>query len=175
MYLRNACEASANSLEAEAIGLCVAVEGIANLLPFDKGNSEDEIVANVRQEILKRLEELGVNSNLKERIQGLLGQLNTVRAIDRLQVLVHSERLDARSLDAWKKLRNKGVHPTRSTLEELDDEEMQKMIDRIHQVYVCMYQITFTLIGYEGPFSNYGSKRFREETYPSSLSVQPQA
>jgi hypothetical protein len=175
MYIRNACEASANSLEAEAIGLCVAVEGIANLLPFTKGNSEDEIVANVRQEVFKRLEEIGVNANLKERIQGLFSQLNTVRAIDRLQVLVQSDRLDARALDAWKKLRNKGVHPTSSKIEELDDEEMQKMLDRIHQVYVCMYQITFTLIGYEGAFSNYGSKRFREDAYPSSLSGQPHA
>jgi len=35
-HLRMACEASANAIEAEAIGLCVAVEGIAKLVPYDR-------------------------------------------------------------------------------------------------------------------------------------------
>jgi hypothetical protein len=166
MYLRSACEASANSFEAEAIGLCVAVEGIANLLPFKKDESEDQPIVNARNAILKLLEEMDTNHSVKDRIRGALGRLHEVRAIDRLQPLVRSGHLHPSCLAAWKKLRDKGVHPKQSKLEEFEDEQVQELLDRMHEVYVCMYQITFALIGYEGTFSNYAAKRFPIETYP---------
>jgi hypothetical protein len=167
MYLRNACEASANSVESSAIGLCVAVEGLANLLPYDVGNgSNDQTNAMVQSELLKRLAEIDVAPNVKSRIEGLLGQLNSVRAADRLQLLVKAGKLEPSCFSAWKKLRNTGVHPTKTKLEELDDSQLQEFLDRIYQVYVCMYQITFALIGYEGTFSNYAVSRFPAATYP---------
>ncbi|MEH2497855.1 hypothetical protein V1294_004334 [Bradyrhizobium sp. AZCC 1678] len=167
MYLRNACEASANSVEASAIGLCVAVEGLANLLPYDAGKeSNDQTIAVVQKELLKRLAEIGVTPNVKSRVEGLLGQLKSIRAADRLQLLVKAGKLDQSCFSAWKKLRNTGVHPTKTKLEELDDSQLLEFLDRIYQVYVCMYQITFALIGYEGTFSNYALSRFPAATYP---------
>jgi hypothetical protein len=44
-------------------------------------------------------------------------------------------------------------------------------LDDLHKVYVCLYQITFALIGYEGRFSNYAADEFPIETYP--LRVEP--
>jgi len=165
MHLRNACEASANSVEAETIGLCVAVEGIASLVPFEN-KTNGKVVSNIRKAVSEYLGNMGVDSTLTNRIQGLLGQLENVRVKDRVQKLIDSGHLDPSCFEAWERLRHKGVHPKRSTLEEFDDRSFQERLDDIHRVYVCMYQITFALIGYEGQFSNYASKRFRLETYP---------
>ncbi|MCA1401938.1 hypothetical protein ACVSQB_17375 [Bradyrhizobium elkanii] len=165
MWLRNACDASAGSTEAEVIVLGVTVEGLANLLPFERAPL-DQALVDVRDALLKLIGELAPVERVRKRIEGLLGQLNNVRATDRLQPLVDSGHLASSCLDAWKELRNKAVHPSSSKLEGLDNEQLQALIDLIHRVYVCMYQITFALIGYQGAYSNYAAKRFPVESYP---------
>jgi hypothetical protein len=67
--------------------------------------------------------------------------------------------------------RGRSAQPRDSKLEEFDDEKLQDLLDDLHKVYVCLYQITFALIGYEGRFSNYAADEFPIETYP--LRVEP--
>jgi hypothetical protein len=122
----------------------------------------------IRTSVDKLLGELDADSELKTRVHGLLGQLGNVRVKDRVKKIIDSGHLDSSCFEAWGRLRHKGVHPQRSTLEGVDDASFQEWLDDIHRVYVCMYQITFALIGYEGKFSNYASKRFRLEQYPLS-------
>ncbi|WP_166308707.1 hypothetical protein [Bradyrhizobium sp. 2S1] len=169
MYLRNACDASAGSTEAEVIVLSVAVEGLANLLPFEKMQTADQATIDVRDAMLKLLAELDPVDHVRNRIEGLLSQLNNVRAADRLQPLVRDGLLDPACLGAWKQLRHKTVHPNKSKLEGLDRDQMQALIDLVHRVYVCMYQITFALIGYRGAYSNYAAKRFPVGAYPLTV------
>src|SRR5439155_18328816 len=82
----------------------------------------------------------------------------------RLEHLTQTGQLDSSCTKAWSSLRHKSVHP--KTLDLLDDRAFQELLDQIHGVYVCMYQITFALIGYEGTFSNYAKEGFPVETYP---------
>jgi hypothetical protein len=64
-------------------------------------------------------------------------------------------------------LRNKWLHPERQKISDLnDDSKIQELLDNVHKVYVCMYHITFALIGYEGRFTNYASRGFNEKGYP---------
>ncbi|WOH75727.1 hypothetical protein RX330_11925 [Bradyrhizobium sp. NDS-1] len=151
------------------IVLGVTVEGLANLLPLEKRAPLDQALIDLRDAVLKLVEELAPADRVKKRIQGLLGQLNNVRATDRLQPLVDNGHLAVSCLDAWKELRNKAVHPNSSKLEGLDHEQLQALIDLINRVCVCMYQITFALIGYQGAYSNYAAKRFPVEAYPLAV------
>ncbi len=127
---------------------------------------EDGAIEIIRRTVLKWLEKRSFDIRLRNRVDGLLSQLTDVRVEDRLQCLIETGRLDASNLRTWRKLRNKGVHSGKSKLEELDDRRFQELLDSVHQVYACMYQITFALIGYEGTFSNYASEGFKVGTYP---------
>jgi hypothetical protein len=165
-HLRNACEASSNAIETEVIGLCVAVEGIANLVPYERSDRDDEAIVTIRRTIAKWLEKRKFNDRLRARVTGLLSQLKDVNINHRLESLTQTGQLDVNCLNVWKTLRNQVVHPKTSKLEEFDERWFQELLDDLHQVYVCMYQITFALIGYEGAFSNYASKGFPVDAYP---------
>jgi hypothetical protein len=165
-YLRNVCEASANSIEAEMIGLCVAVEGIANLIPYERSTADDTTIKAIRRFISDWLEDQAFRVSLRDRVNGMLSQLKNIPPERRLEPLVQTGQLDGACLNSWKRLRNKHVHPQPSKLEELDDRAIQGILDDVHRVYVCLYQLTFVLIGYQGTFSNYASDRFRVEAYP---------
>lgn len=165
-HLRHACEASANSIEAEVIGLCVAVEGLAGLLHYERSAADSQNIRVIRETNAKWLKKRAFNTVLRERVEGLLSQLMHARVQDRVQSLVERGQLDRSCLRAWKILRNKGVHGKKSKLDRADDESIQELLDDVHKVYVCMYQITFALIGYEGAFSNYAAEGFRVDAYP---------
>lgn len=166
-YLRQACEASANSLEAHAIGLCVAVEGLIGLVPPTSDRGEEKRVAAVIDLMTRFLERLCVSAALRERVKGVLSILRNVRHVDRLQPLMQSGHLDAECYNAWRDLRNKWVHPKPQKLAGFEDDSVvQELLDSIHRVYVCMYQITFARIGYEGKFTDYASRGFKTRHYP---------
>jgi len=153
------------------IGLCVAVEGIAKLVPYTRSRVDDEVIATIQQVVTRWLDKRRFKEKIKNRAKGLLSQLQNVRVQDRLQSLINSGHLDDAAVTTWNTLRNKGVHSLKAKLEGNDDRDIQEELDHIHQVYVCMYQITFSLIGYEGTFSNYASTGFRIETYPIPISA----
>lgn len=166
-YLRNACEASASSVEAEVIGLCVAVEGVANLIPHERSTVDDAAIKTIQQFMPGWLEQQAFSAYLTNRVTGMLSQLKNIPPDRRVEPLVQSGQLDGICVNTWKRLRNKHVHPKQSKLEELDDRAFQEILDDVHRVYVCLYQLTFVLIGYQGTFSNYASEGFNVEPYPS--------
>jgi hypothetical protein len=170
VHLRNACEASANAIEAEAIGLCVAVEGLANLVPYERSKVDDEAFVYV-QRVIKKWLTRKYNTRIRDRVTSILGQLMNDPIPKRLRSLTDTGQLDLTCVKAWGRLRNSSVHPAASKLEGLDDCRAQEFLDEIHRVYVCMYQITFALIGYEGTFSNYASDGFKIEEYPRAHAV----
>jgi hypothetical protein len=43
---------------------------------------------------------------------------------------------------------------------------MQKLFDRIHEVEVLLRQLTFHLMEYEGPFTDYGVHGYPSKQYP---------
>jgi hypothetical protein len=165
-HVRNACESSANAMEAEAVGLCVAVEGLAKLLPYCRNTTSDKVIEWVQKTVRRWLKRRAVDEGIQNRVNGLLSQLMSARVKDRVQPLIETGYLDPTAFATWEKLRNKRVHNSSYKLEEVDEFEVQAFMDRIHQVYTCMYQITFALIGYEGAFTNYAARHFPVQEYP---------
>jgi hypothetical protein len=48
---------------------------------------------------------------------------------------------------------------------------MQKLVDHIHKVEVLLRQLTFHLITYEGPFTDYGVHTFPSKQYPLAVKI----
>jgi hypothetical protein len=69
-------------------------------------------------------------------------------------------------VDVCKDLRNLHVHPTLKDLKKPDATDYQKLFDNIHRVGVLFRQVTFHLIGYKGPFTDYGAANFPIKQYP---------
>ena len=172
-YVHMAHEASANSLDAWAMGLGVAVEGLASLIDIEQDKAEKE-KRKAEQERLKKLQDFIVKQvssrkRLKaftERIRGLVAGLTSVRAIDRMKWLADHGGADPAHIEAWRKLRNRGVHPATKGDVDVASLDFQKMIDDLHRVTVLLYHIVFHVIGYRGPYTDYATRNFPANDYP---------
>jgi hypothetical protein len=168
-HLHNACEASANSVDAWSYGLSIAVEGLSALLPSKKDDGTNTRLKLMTQEILHFVGEKECYSALVKRLKGTLEAMANEPPPDRLYLLIASGHVDANHVAAWKKLRNKFVHPKEVDLKKLDEKKLQKLIDVIHEVTILMYHIVFYLIDYKGKFTDYSTLEFPEKTYPKLL------
>ena len=166
-HLAHARQASANSLEAWEVGLSVAVEGIANLIPADPP-PETVDYRELRKELTAWLGEHGYPESLVNRIGGMLGGLEMVRPKDRMMGLVGCGAASKDDLAAWVRVRNTAVHTRQVTSSDLEDSELQRRFDQLHRVYRLMHGMVFHLIGYSGPYSNYAERGFPEAVFPLS-------
>jgi hypothetical protein len=165
-YLHNACEASANSLDAWGIGLAVAIEGLANLLPFEMEPEKKARLTSLKKSIIEHVAENSALSEFTERIKNLVGDLTRIRAVDRLYELARIQKTDSTLVKTWKRLRNPAVHPTKRAIDDVVALDLQSLIDDINCVTVLMYHIVFALISYAGPYTNYAVQGFPIANYP---------
>ena len=166
-HLYNASEASSNSMEAWAIGISIAVEGIASLITApnnderEQGNkSVNDLFACIEKWLTRKTEQ----KKLIDRIKGFRGQLNKVSVKDRLYSLIEIGAIEPSHVSAWSTLRNKHVHPHGPT--SYDSQEIQRLLNLINQVTVLMYHIVFHLIGYKGTYNDYSTIGYPKKTYP---------
>ena len=164
-HLNNACEASANALDAWAIGLSVAVEGLANLIPKELDPKTREKLEALKAFIVAQVTKSSDHEAFAPRIQGLVNGLTQLRAIDRMKQLVAIGCTKPEFVDAWQKLRNRGVHPTKRAGGDLSPDDYQRLIDEVHQVVELMYHIVFSLIDYKGPYTEYSVHGFPQGDY----------
>jgi hypothetical protein len=92
--------------------------------------------------------------------------MSSKRPQDTLYALGDAGRVEKSYVEAWTYLRNRHVHPKLQDLEKPTSADMQKLLDHIHKVEVLLRQLTFHLIGYEGPFTDYGARGFPSKQYP---------
>lgn len=165
-YLHLAREASANSLDAWGMGLGVAVEGLASLIDIEQDKSEKARLKKLQEFIVKQVSSRKRLKAFTERIRGLVAGLTSVRAIDRMKWLADQGGADPVHVEAWRKLRNRGVHPATRGDVDIASLDFQKRIDELHGVTVLLYHIVFHVIGYRGPYTDYATRNFPEKNYP---------
>ncbi|MBL0403786.1 hypothetical protein JKG68_07410 [Microvirga aerilata] len=168
-YLSDAYEASESSLEAWAVGLCVALEGVAGLVPMPQSQETAATIKQIQKVARRQLKLRKVEQHLQDRVNGLLSQLSHTRVIDRLRPLIERGYLTDTHVRTWRNLRNSRVHTARIGPNDYSDEAIQKMIDSIYTVYSALYQITFFMVGYQGEYIDYGSTNFPVRKYPHSV------
>jgi hypothetical protein len=167
-HLHNACEASANSIDAWAIGVCLAVEGISSLVEVPQTKEEKKLKKDICKSLTEFIDAQHWDEKFTRRLKGLVGQLQSLRVIDRLEPLRALGSVDEAHVGAWSKLRNRQAHPKYSDLKNLDMREVQAMLDMISKTTVLMYLIVFHLIGYTGKYVDYGTHRYPVRDYPPS-------
>jgi hypothetical protein len=168
-HLYNACEATANSVDAWAVGVSVAVEAVAGLISVEGDKEKAKRVADFQDLMCKWLAEQSSFSDLLDRVRGLIGAMSNRRPQDTLYALAATGHVEKDYVEAWTYLRNRHVHPTLKDLKKPDPVDNQKLLDHIHRAEVLLRQLTFYLIGYEGPFTDYGghgTHDFLSKQYP---------
>lgn len=168
-HLFNACESTANSIDAWAIGVSVAIEAIASLVVLRATKKEAAKLADIQNAMQKWLADQSFPEGYTRRIAGMIGALGNKRPQDMLYALNKTGHVEAPYIKAWQNLRNRHVHPNLSDLKKPSPEDNQKLIDDIHRAEVLLRQLTFFLIGYEGPFTDYGvhgAQAFPTKQYP---------
>ena len=171
-HLNNACEATAGSLDAWAVGVSVAVEAVASLISVEGDKEKTERVALLQDRMRKWFAEQSDLQDLAGRVNGQIDAMSNRRARDTLHALAATGHVEEDYIKAWAYLRNRHVHPTINDLKKPDLLDYQKLIDHIHRAEVILRQLTFYLIGYEGPFTDYGvhgGQAFPSKQYPMKV------
>ncbi|HLH92905.1 MAG TPA: hypothetical protein VKX28_31150 [Xanthobacteraceae bacterium] len=171
-HLHNAREASANALDAWAIGLGVAVEGLAGLLPIELDPNVKARLTSLQAFINAQVSGNPDHRDFAPRIAGMVNGLTSIRAIDRMNELAATGGTLPGLVKDWQKLRNRGVHPDKRG-GDLSQSDYQRLLDEVYHVTALMYHIVFALIGYKGPFTDYAERGFQERTYPPVAVTNP--
>jgi hypothetical protein len=169
-HLHNACEASANSIDAWAVGVSVAVEGIASLIQTSLDATRSEKLTAFQQSLRTFVADHEEFSEFAPRMNGLIGMLGTERVQDKLVRLATSGHVNPTYIKSWSKLRNRHVHPKLADLTKMAIGDMQELLDLIRQVEVLMWQLTFYIVGYAGKFSDGATYDSPSREYPLSVS-----
>jgi hypothetical protein len=156
VHIHNAIAASANSLDAWAVGLCVAVEGMANLFPVEEDKKETERSCQIITHVRDFLKAMGwTNDKVANRASGLVNQLHQPRVIDRLASLVAAGKISKELIEAWQKLRPRQAHGAVMDIESAPKEDIETMLQRIDGVTTLLYQLSFQLIEYKENYTDY--------------------
>jgi hypothetical protein len=95
---------------------------------------------------------------MEGRLHGLLDQLQQpLRPQDKLRILSDKGVIEKKYLRRWVDLRNSHVHPKLGDIQKPETATYQKLLDRIHSVHVLLCQTIYILIGYGGPYTDYGA------------------
>jgi hypothetical protein len=145
-------------LDALALSLAVAVEGVLKVGYAKIAKPLDSVLIELKR-AEKILQESDLSSSTVNRIIGSLGNMRSPSAKDKLFELAQSGVILPSQVAAWKKLRNSTAH---AESHEFDD----VFLTLSYEVLVLLYCLAFHLIGYVGPFTDYGTIGWPEREYP---------
>ena len=168
--INDAREASVNAMDARALGITVAVEGLVNLAYSGVGRTSDahkKAVEQLRKYVTEwpGFPDGEVGASLRARLPGLMGQLNNVGAGKRLEDLADTGVVERRLVHAWKKLRHPAAHS-----ETPDPGKRQELADHVHAAGVLLNQLVFGAIRrhrLRGPLQRLFDARFSRQKLPA--------
>ncbi len=163
-------EASKASIDAEALELSVAVEGLLNQEFPDLGHPTAEMAAELDR-ALTVVSQSDLSPDVKKRIDGAVRAMKKPSAKDKLRELVKAGAITKEQVGAWDDLRNPSSHGVRA-----HERELQDVVDLCGRVLVLFYHLIFWRIAYRGRYTDYGTKSWPTAEYRpenSSPAVQP--
>lgn len=168
-HLHNARESTANSIDASAVGVSVALEAIASLAATKHEKDVLKRIEAFRKHIHDHLSKQQEFSDFTTRMDALLVNWSKKRPQDTLYELAERGFIQKEYIKSWTDLRNRHVHPTLADLEPPSPATYQNVLDNTYRVEVLVYQIIFHLLEYEGPFTDYGAEGFTSRIYPLAV------
>jgi hypothetical protein len=155
-YIRNA---SAGSIFAKGLGLGVAVEGILECEFSEIGKPSAEYVKAV-EEMITWVNSFTDDNNVQKRTLGALHAMQKARAKDKLLALQKKDVIRGEDVKAWDSIRNMGAHARPP-----EREERQEWIDNCFKTEVLLNHLIFYAIGYQGEFTDYGTRNWPQSRY----------
>ena len=165
-HLYNAREASANSIDARAIGVSVAVEAVASLIDLPPDPLTANRLKEFKSNMLEALHGQTAHREFSNRLKGAIDGLDKKSTIETLRLLGKMGRLGHEYEKSWSYLRNRHVHPKISALKKPDDKTYASQLHHIQRVEMILYQLIFHLIGYEGEFTDCSGAAIQTMKYP---------
>jgi len=158
-------EASRASIDAEALELSVAVEGILNqeFPAIGSPTAEMEVELDRARALIAQSE---LSQEVKTRIDGAVQAMKQARAKDRLRELVNLGAVAREQVKAWERLRNPSSHAVRA-----HERDLQDVVNLCGQVLVLFYNLIFWRIGYRGHYTDYGTKGWPTRQYQPGASA----
>lgn len=150
----NVIESSKASLEAHALTLTVAIEGILKIGYANIGIPSKETLELIDTAI-KEIEQSKIDPSLIARLIGAMGAMKFPRAKDKLIILKNDGVINDYLYKAWDGLRNSSAHS-----DELELANIQELINDTNKVCVLFYMLIFDIIGYEGEYTDYSTFGF---------------
>ncbi len=156
LHVHNAIEASANSLDAARLGLCVAVEGLGKLIPVPPDEEQKKAIKKLVRMMNCVILRSGLSgTTLGQRAKGLLSQLHNPRLKDHLEPLVKTGEIRPLLIKTWSKLRHGGAHAAAFDIDNARPDETAELLAGISKVTTLMYEIIYYLIGYNEEYTDY--------------------
>lgn len=167
-YIQQMYEASAGSIDTWAIGLGVAIEGLCNLIEFET-SSQNQDLARLHDKIFELIDGDGSFKPFRQRFENMLPGMFNVSSADRLHRLADKGQVTKKYIKAWKRMRNKSVHPKADLMKVDVRLDYQALLDAINCSTALMWQVTFVLIGYRGKYTDYGEVSMPLRNYPEGI------
>ena len=168
-HLYIARESTYASIDAWAVGVSVAVEALASLVNLPINPDANGDWTDFRKRALEWLEkQADFSEGIKRRARGLIGSSADKGVKQTLRELAEIGHVDKRHAAAWDKLRNRHVHPKLADLRLPGSAEYRDLFRLLWQVEMLLHQLTFHLIEYEGPYTDYSREGLASQQYPLS-------
>ena len=158
VLVRKALRAEAGTLEEAALARCVAIEGVTDLEFQDLGRPTDETLAAVStlEDLLGEHLKL---SPIKDRVKGFLGVMKGYSSRSAIRALAKQGVITDQQLAAWETLRHTAAHGHEY---QLPHREVFELLERLR---VLMNRLVFQAIGYDGAYTDYGSRGWPTRTH----------
>lgn len=157
--------ASRASLDAQALSLAVAVEGLLKLEFKGLGSSTSETLSQIKK-LQQLIEESDLDNKFKSRLQGSIGGLKSPRPKDILHHLVESGKIRDSLTKTWGQLRNTYAHA-----DSRNPEEIAKLLKDCQTVRTLFNELVFIVIGYKGSYTDYSTGGWPVRCGVSGVSV----
>jgi len=159
------CDAS---VEARALTLAVAVETLLSEYFSDIAQPPPDHVARV-DDLLNHVRQWNGDTVTRDRALGAIGSIKGTRPGDKLRELEGKGLTTPGNRNAWTDLRNAAAHGDWSAVRQ----DLQAFIDRIEQVRVLFYRLIFAIIGYEGKYTDWGTRGWPFVVFPPGSVTLP--
>ena len=153
-------EAGLESLDAKALALTVSIESLLQR-EFSSLGERSKVSKETVGDLGDVIDRWNGSSSVKRRAKGLMSMLRSNSAKNILHELVQRGAITDEQRKAWDKLRNASAHGYQSWSGSGD--EFYKLVC---EVEVLLYHLIFFVIGYEGPYTDYGSMGWPLRQYP---------
>lgn len=163
-HIGSVIEASTASINAQALALAVAIEGLAADCFQDLAPSDPQLLADIAA-AEKALAEIKLVSS--ERILGALNPMKKPRNSDLVREFVSRNGLANGLRKSWSKLRNSSAHG------DADAHEIAKLLKLQREALSLLYSMALRLIGYSGPRTDYSIPNWPEKPWPVPAAVPP--